>query len=339
MEQKVLRAGTAMVVVALVLRLLSGALPGFSTRAATIMLFLQTGRIVRPINISFSPAVTEPPKPTATAPSTPPTQPETKPKPAPVPEPEPVLPVFSEADAAFIAINSAFPYEADIPALLAKPLHWDLTDDGPTVLIIHSHGSESYAPNGEYTEVSPYHTLNNAHNMISVGSYIGQLLEAGGISVVHDTVLHDNPSYNDSYSNSRVSMQAYLEKYPSIRLVLDLHRDAIEDADGNQVAQTVFAGDQTYAPLMLVVGTDYSGLNHPQWRENFSLALKLQTQLENLCPGIGRKINLRSQRFNQDLSTGALLVEIGTSGNNRQEALRSAKVLADAIISLAQGSR
>jgi stage II sporulation protein P len=120
---------------------------------------------------------------------------------------------------------------------------------------------------------------------------------------------------------------------------LDLHRDAIADADGNQIAQTVFAGDETYAPLMLVVGTNYSGLNHPQWQENFSLALKVQTQLEEICPGIGKKINLRSERFNQDLSPGALLVEIGTSGNSRQDAIRSAKVLADAILSLAQGSR
>ena len=183
-----------------------------------------------------------------------------------------------------------------------------------------------------------YKVINNTYNMVSVGTYVAQLLEAAGISVIHDTALHDQPSYNDAYSNSRTSVQAYLEQYPSIRLVLDLHRDAIEDANGNQVAQTVFAGDQTYASLMLVVGSNYSGLNHPKWQENFALALKLQTQLEGIIPGICRKINLRSQRFNQDLSTGALLVEVGTSGNSRQEALRSAKVLAEAIISLAYGS-
>ncbi len=330
MEQKVLRVGTAVVVGALALRLLGGFLPGLGTRAATIMLFLQTGRIVRPINISFSPGTTEP---TQTIPTDPPDPPIIQEQ---IPPPE--LPVFSEIDAATIAINSAFRYNADIPALLTQPLNWDLTTNEPTVLILHSHGSESYAPTGEYAEVSPYHTLNNSHNMVSVGSYIASLLEASGISVIHDTALHDNPSYNDSYGNSRASMQAYLKKYPSIRLVLDLHRDAIEDANGNQIAQTVFAGDQTYAPLMLVVGTDYGGLNHPQWRENFSLALKLQTQLEGICPGIGKKINLRSERFNQDLSPGALLIEIGTSGNSRQDALRSAKVLAEAIISLAHGS-
>ena len=252
--------------------------------------------------------------------------------------PQAELPVFSRDDALSIAINCGFSYDADITALLTKPLNWDLTGEGPTVLIYHSHGSESYAPTGEYAEVSPYHTLDNSYNMVSVGTYIAEALESAGISVLHDTALHDQPSYSDSYGNSRMSVAQYLKEYPTIQLVLDLHRDAIEDASGNQVAQTVFAGDVTYAPLMLVVGTNQNGLTHPQWRENLALALKLQTQLEGICPGIGRKINLRSERFNQDLSTGALLIEVGTSGNSHQEALRSAKVLADAIISLAYGS-
>ena len=327
MERKVLRVSTFVIVSALLLRLLSGLLPILPSHAVSVMLFLQTGRLVRPGNILFTADTNQPTD--TTHPPTDTTQPEIQQQ----------LPVFSAGDAALIAINSGFSYEADLPALLTKPLRWDLTTDAPTVLILHSHGSESYAPTGEYPEVSPYHTLDNTHNMISVGDYVAQLLEAAGICVLHDTALHDQPSYNAAYANSRNSMQQYLEDYPSIQLVLDLHRDSIEDAAGNQVAQTVFAEDQTYAPLMLVVGTDHSGLSHPQWRENLALGLKLQTQLEGLCPGICRKLNLRTQRFNQDLSAGALLIEVGSSGNSRQDALRSAKVLADAIISLANGSR
>ncbi len=328
MEQKVLRVSTWVLVSALLLRLLSIFLPSLSSEAVSVMLFLQTGRLVRPGNIIFTPdptAQTEPLSPD-------PTQPEQQ-------KPENELPVFSAGDAALLAINSGFRYEADLPALLTQPLHWELTADAPTVLILHSHGSESYAPTGEYAEISPYHTLENDHNMVSVGAYIARLLEAEGISVLHDTALHDQPSYNAAYNNSRESAKKYLAEYPSVQLVLDLHRDSIEDAAGNQVVQTVFAGDQTLAPLMLVVGTDHSGLEHPQWRENLALALKLQTQLEGLCPGICRNINLRTQRFNQDLSAGALLIEVGSSGNSRQEALRSAQVLAEAIISLAHGSR
>lgn len=330
MEQKVLRVSTWVIVSALLLRLLNGFLPVLSSEAVSVMLFLQTGRLVRPGNILFTPDTTDPSTP-ATSP-TDSTQPEQ-------PDPESDLPVFSAGDAALIAINSSFRYEADLPTLLTQPLNWDLATGEPTVLILHSHGSESYTPTGEYAEVSPYHTLERDYNMLSVGDYVARILEAEGICVLHDTTLHDQPSYNAAYNNSRDSAKAYLEKYPSIQLVLDLHRDSIEDASGNQVAQTVFAGDQTLAPLMLVVGTDYGGLTHPKWRENLSLALKLQTQLEGLCPGICRNINLRTQRFNQDLSAGALLIEVGSSGNSRQDALRSAGVLAEAIISLAHGSQ
>ena len=331
MEQKVLRTGALVVACAIVLRLFGswwGSVPlKFPERMATLLFFMQTGRVVRTEEASFSP----PP-----APATEPTE-ETVPVTVPPPT-EPERPVFSEQDATRISITAGFSYTADLASLMTKPLTWDLTGDAPKVLIVHSHGSESYQPTGTYQETTAYHTLNTDYNMISIGNQVTEILDAAGISVIHDTTLHDNPSYNASYNNSRASVQAYLEKHPSICLVLDLHRDSIEDEDGNQIAQTVFAEGQTLAPLMLVVGTDYGGLTHPDWQENLALALKLQTQLEDICPGICRNINLRTQRFNQDLSPGAMLVEVGASGNTRQQALASAQVLAQAIICLAYGS-
>ena len=329
MEQKVLRISTLVIVCALVLRLLSGSALfsaydlSLSPEAAAFIIFLQTGRLIRPSQISFSPLPTEPTETPTTAPTEP---------------PQISIPTFSPEDAALIQINSSFSFSADLPELLSQPLNWDLTGDAPTVLIVHSHGSESFAPTEGYEESSPYHTLDTRYNMISVGTYMAELLRAGGIGVIHDTALHDNPSYNASYNNSRASVQEYLQKYPSIRLVLDLHRDSFEDENGNQIVQSVFSQGTTFAPLMLVVGTNYGGFVHPNWQENFALALKLQLQLESLCDGICRNINLRSQRFNQDLSAGSLLIEVGASGNTRQEALRSAEILSSAILSLAHGS-
>lgn len=325
MEQKVLRTGTLVIACALILRLVSGGFFGIphdltlSPKIASWLIFFQTGRVVRPANIEFTPT-----KPTEEAPPTLPVKPEIS------------VPTFSAADADALQINSSFSFTADLPALISKPLSWDLTEAAPTVLILHSHGSESFS--GSYSETSPYHTLDTDHNMISIGARVAELLTAGGISVLHDTTLHDNPSYNASYSNSRASVQRYLQDYPTIRLVLDLHRDSFEDEEGNQIVQTVFSQGTAFAPLMLVVGTNYGGLDHPQWRENLSLALKLQTQLEALCPGICRDINLRSQRFNQDLSSGALLIEVGASGNTQQQALHAAEILAQGILSLAHGS-
>ena len=328
MEQRVLRTGALVVACAIVLRLASGLIGSMpltlSPKIVSFMIFMQTGRVVRPTNISFSPQPTQPTEETqSTAPS--PTEPE--------------LPVFLPEEADRISITAGFSYSVDKAGLLTQPLDWDLTSDEPKVLIVHTHGSESFAPTGEYQETTAFHTLNTDYNMISIGTYVESLLEEAGISVLHDTALHDEPSYNAAYNNSRKSVQAYLQEHPSISLVLDLHRDSIEDEAGNQVVQTVFAQGETLAPLMLVVGTDYGGLEHPRWQENMALALKLQTQLEGICPGICRNINLRTQRFNQDLSSGAMLIEVGSSGNTRQEALRAAEVLAKGIISLAHGSR
>lgn len=327
MEQKVLRTGALVVACAIILRLLSGAAGSFAVRMSpklvSFILFMQTGRVVRPGNISFSP---------------PPTEPTVETEPTAPPPTEPEKPVFSPQDVAAITIAAGFSYTADLPALMAKPLSWDLTGEEPKVLIVHTHGSESFLPTKDYQETTPYHTLNTDYNMVSVGDLVANKLEAAGISVLHDRSLHDEPSYNAAYNNSRKSVQEYLAQYPSICLVLDLHRDSIEDEAGNQVAQTVFSQGATVAPLMLVVGTDYGGLHHPRWQENLSLALKLQLQLEDICPGICRNINLRTQRFNQDLSPGAMLVEVGASGNTRQEALRAAEILAQGILSLAHGS-
>ena len=329
-----MRVSTWVIVGALVLRLLSGGNFGallqrvLTPETASWILFLQTGRLIRPTNISFTPEETTPPietAPEATLPQTP-------------PQTQAVL-TFSPEAAEEIAINCSFDYTADLEALLTQPLDWDLTGDKPTVLILHTHATESFESNGEYQESTPYRTTDTAHNMVSVGDHVAKLLEAGGISVLHDRTLHDKPSYDASYNNSRASAQNYLKAFPSIKLVLDLHRDSYEDEDGNQIVRTVFSEGNTLAQLMFVVGTDYGGYTHPKWQENFALALKLQTQLEEICPGICRSINLRSQRFNQDLSTGALLVEVGASGNTRQEALLAAEVLAEGILSLAHGSR
>jgi len=98
------------------------------------------------------------------------------------------------------------------------------------------------------------------------------------------------------------------------------------------------ARGQSVAQLMLVVGSDAGGLYHPNWEENLSLALKLQHQLEAICPGICRYISLRSERFNQDLMPGMVLVEVGAAGNTLDEALAAMEILAQAIENLAKGT-
>ena len=212
MEQKVLRFGTVVIIGALFLRLLGGVGLSFilSPKLASWMFFFQTGRISKPVNIEF----TDPPKPTD-----PTSPPETKPAPTPTKPTGIDIPTFSPADAQAITVSSGFSYQADLPALLSQPLSWDLTGSEPTVLIVHSHGTESFTGGG-YKETSPYHTLEKDHNMLSIGAYVASILEAGGISVIHDTNLHDNPSYDLSYTNSRKTTLAVFPRFPQTGCLL-----------------------------------------------------------------------------------------------------------------------
>lgn len=246
-------------------------------------------------------------------------------------------PGFSSEDAAMVTLSNSTARKPDLETLMALPLDWDLTGEEPAVLILHTHATESYTKAGEnYTESALYRTLDERYNMLSIGDAVEEILEEHGIAVIHDRQLHDYPSYNGSYVHARTALEEYLESYPSIQLVLDLHRDASESADGQLRTEAVVNG-QTSAQLMLVVGTDVSRPSHTGWEDNLSLALKLEVQLERLFPGITRPINLRTQRFNQDLCPGALLVEVGAAGNSHAEALRAARALAEAVVSMADG--
>ncbi len=323
-EKRSLQVGTAALVCAVLLRLcssgpLAAAIDTFGRQnMASALLFLETGRIVRAVEPEEPPAASET------------TQPPT--------EPEATQPAFSPEDAELVEVNSFCGYMLDVETMLQTPLTWDLYGEEPTVLILHTHTTESYTKTEDYQECAPYHTLDEGYNVVSVGEVISEKLQERGISVLHDKTVHDEPSYNNAYEYARETVEAYMEKYPSIQLVLDIHRDAAETDAGEQVAFRAQVDGQDSAKLMVVVGTDASGLEHPEWQKNMSLAVKLHAELESIAPGICRPIHFRSQRFNQDLCPGALLIEVGAAGNYRQEALVAAEVLAQGILDLASGT-
>ena len=330
-QTKTLRFGAAVIACSVLARLgASGAfLPAaeFLRRPETqaFIVYLETGRKVR-----FSPSLEEFTDPAEVSP--PPSEPEET-------EPPPVLPAFSTELGDLTDILYACSARPDLDTLLEQPLSWDLYGQEPKVLILHTHATESFTKQGEdYRESSEYRTLDENYNMISIGTRVAELLQEAGITVIHDRQLHDYPSYNGSYNHARKSIQSVLEEYPEIQLVLDLHRDAAGDGK-NQFRPVVSAEGTDTAQIMLVLGTDTGGLKHPDWQENLALGLKLQAQLERQVPGITRSLSLRSQRFNQDLTNGSLLVEMGAAGNSHAEALRAAEQLAEAIIALARGSQ
>lgn len=288
--------------------------------ALSLLIYLQTGRIVRLPPTIF---------PEATHPSE-----------DPAPTEAPALPVFSDQDLSSVTMRYGCERRPELAPLMSMPLQWDLQDGQPAVLIIHTHATESYTkqPGEDYTESGDYRTLEESYNMISIGARLAQLLEEGGIRVIHDQSLHDYPSYNGAYDSARVAIEAYLARYPTIRMVLDLHRDAASDGAGGQLATHATVDGEESAQLMLVLGTDEGSDPHPQWERNLSLGLKLAAVLEQDSPGVSRGINLRRYRFNMDLCPGSLLIEVGAAGDTHEKALRSITALARGILALARGS-
>jgi len=250
-------------------------------------------------------------------------------------QPEPL--VFTEGEAAAIPIGGACTYTPDKAALLLRQASAAASADGPTVLIVHTHTSEAYTQSAGwfYKESDRLRTLQPEHSVVRVGAEIAQVLEDAGIGVIHDTSYNDYPDYNGSYTRTGEKIETWLAKYPSLQVVLDVHRDAVENADGTPRRDAVTLSDgRQSARLMLVVGTNQGGTYHPDWQENLSLALKTHALVERAEPGLCRNIDLRTERFNQHLSPGCLLVEVGSTGNTMPEALAAGAVFAEALAKL-----
>ena len=211
----------------------------------------------------------------------------------------------------------------DLLALLEEGWSLTLPEEGPQILILHSHSTEAYTPEGEdvYEASDPGRTLDKGQNVIRVGDELAEVLEEAGFTVLHDTALYDWPSYNGAYGRSRAAAEDWLEQYPGIRVVIDLHRDAL---GGAKTRCSLPEGD--CAQVMLVLTTGESGLYHPNWRENVKLGLELQAEMEETVPGLARPLLLSPARYNEQLSPGYLLLEVGSDANTLREALEAVRL-------------
>ena len=215
---------------------------------------------------------------------------------------------------------------------LQQPFAAHLSEDGPQILILHTHGSEAYTPAGDETIVwsGDHRTTDTRCNVVRVGDEMAEVFGQAGISVLHDRTLYDYPSYAGSYDRSLVAIQNYLKQYPSIRYILDVHRDAIEDGQGNQYkVVSAIDGEGTAAQLSIVVGSDGSGLTHPNWIENLRLAVAIQENILAKYPTLMRPVLLRNSRYNQHATAGSLLVEVGSAGNSPEEAVLAGRLFAE----------
>ncbi len=230
--------------------------------------------------------------------------------------------------------------QQEVAQQVGQPLPFtvELNSDLPQVLIMHTHATESFEienktwTDPEFTARSTDNTL----NITSVGADITQRLNEAGINTLHDTTLHDYPSYNGSYDRSYVTVQNYLTQYPSIKVVIDVHRDAIQKEDGTRVKPVAQIDGQQAAQVMLIACADKDG-NIPNYKENLKFAANFEAKMEELYPGLTRPVLFDYRYYNQDLTTGSLLLEVGGHANTLEEAMYTAELVSNSLIALFSG--
>lgn len=220
----------------------------------------------------------------------------------------------------------------------AKPIDFvtNVTESEPLVLIYHTHTTESFEPcdHDSYDATYKSKTTDPEKNMTAVGNRICAELDKAGIPYVHDTLVHDHPSYNAAYDSSRESVLELLEKYPSIRIVLDIHRDGIQRQDGTRIAPVAEIDGKEAAQIMIISGCDDGTMGMPEYIKNFHFACALQQKLETLYSGLTRPILFDYRHYNQDLTTGSLLIEVGSHGNSLDQALYSGELIGKGLCEL-----
>ena len=216
------------------------------------------------------------------------------------------------------------------------PFDTEFNEGEPVILIYHTHATESFAlEDKEWYDKDFYgKTTERDKNIISVGDRICAKLDEAGVHYIHDTLVHDQPSYDDAYYSSRDAVQKILAKYPSIKVCLDVHRDGIEREDGTRIAPVADIDGREAAQIMLISCADEGSGDLPDFRENFKFACKLQSRLESEHNGLTRPVLFDTRFYNQDLSTGALLIEVGSHGNSLEQAQYSGELIGETLAGL-----
>ncbi|MCM1113139.1 MAG: stage II sporulation protein P [Muribaculum sp.] len=216
--------------------------------------------------------------------------------------------------------------QLDLSALLSEDLTLAKTEEGPQILIYHTHSQEAFAdsvPGDADTSI------------VGVGEYLAQILRDDyGYTVLHHTGQYDVDRRDDAYGKALPALEELLERYPTIQVVIDLHRD--EMAEGTRLAMNL--DGRPTARFMFFNGlsrTKKSGdidyLQNDYQQENLAFSFQMQLKCEEYYPGIARKIYLKGYRYNLHLRPRSLLVELGAQNNTVEEAMNACGPLAHVL--------
>ena len=229
--------------------------------------------------------------------------------------------------------NTTAALKPDFAALIEKGCELDADTDGPLVLIFHTHTTESYLMTDDGYFYKDYQTKSTdpGKNVIRVGDEICRVLDERGIKYIHDTAVYDG-EYNGAYSRSRVSVEKYLAEYPSIKIVLDVHRDAIYYSETEHGKQSHEINGKKAAQIMIIAGAEDSGITgFPDWEYNLRFALELQKKAQEKYYGLMKPVYFCPRKYNMDTARCSVLLEIGTDANTLDEAVYSAHLLGGAL--------
>lgn len=222
----------------------------------------------------------------------------------------------------------------DIEEVLGQtPLMTLQGGEEPEVLILHTHATESYETHvgGSYDIRSSWRSRQEEENMCAIGDIMAKELEKMGIGVVHDKTQHDYPSYNGSYDRSRATAERIMAQHPSIKVILDIHRDAIQRDETTIVAPVTTIGGKRCAQVMVIAGCDDGTMNMPNWQQNLRFGAEVVNRMEQDWPTLARPLFFAYRKYNQDMAPGALLIEVGSNANTFEEAAYAAELTAKSL--------
>lgn len=236
-----------------------------------------------------------------------------------------------------VEIQSKIPasfYKPDIKELLNQKAELDINDiSKPTILVYHTHTTESYTllDVGYYTKSLDLRSDDNSKNMVRVGDELCEYLKMQGFGVIHDTQIHDT-NYSGAYAHSRKSVEKYLEKYPTIEITIDVHRDDITYENKTKVKPTAEIDGKKAARMMIIAGAQYGSIKkYPDWEYNLRFALAVQNKVAQKYEGLMRPILFSERKYNMDETRNSFLLEVGTDANTLDEACYSARLFATAL--------
>ncbi|MFR8011873.1 MAG: stage II sporulation protein P [Clostridia bacterium] len=235
------------------------------------------------------------------------------------------------------AQNKTYEHELDLEKVLNEPVDLTITDKSkPHILIFHTHTTESYMLLDRDTYSDAYITRSDdpKRNMVRVGDEICDQLEKAGFAVIHDTNIYDS-TYSGAYYRSEDQIDKYMEQYPEIQVILDIHRDAIKQSDGTMVAPTAVIDGKKAAQIMIISGCQEKDItDFPDWEYNLRFAVQLQKYCQEMFPGLVRPLFFCAREYNMHKSRCSLLIEMGSDANTLDEAAYSGRMLGKALAAL-----